>query len=40
MKLVRAAIWLATGWFVLMLFYPLVTQMLARLSAGGGPMVP
>jgi hypothetical protein len=34
MRLVRLAIWLATGLFVFLLFYPLVKQMLDRLNAG------
>lgn len=33
MKLVRLAIWLATGLFVFLLFYPLVMQTLDRLNA-------
>jgi hypothetical protein len=40
MKLVRAAIWIATGLFVFLLFYPLVTQMWDRLSTAPGPLVP
>ena len=32
MTLMRAAIWLATAFFVMMLFSPLVTEMLDRLS--------
>lgn len=34
MKLARIAIWLATGLFVFLLFYPLVREMYERLSAG------
>lgn len=37
---VKVAIWVATAFFVAMLFLPLVTEMLARLSvsnAGGLP---
>ena len=33
MKLVRLAIWLATGLFVFLLFYPLVMQMFDGLNA-------
>ena len=40
MKLVRVAIWLATGLFVFLLFYPLVMQMWDRLSLGAGPTFP
>jgi hypothetical protein len=40
MKLVRAAIWIATGLFVFLLFYPLVTQMWDRLSVPAGPVLP
>jgi hypothetical protein len=40
MKLVRVAIWLATGLFVFLLFYPLVMQMWDRLSAGSGLVLP
>jgi hypothetical protein len=40
MRLVRAAIWIATGLFVFLLFYPLVMQMWDRLSAGSGQIVP
>ena len=40
MKLVRAAIWIATGLFVFLLFYPLVMQMFDRLSVGTGPTLP
>ena len=40
MRLVRAAIWLATGLFVFLLFYPLVMQMWDRLSLGSGPTFP
>jgi hypothetical protein len=39
-KLVRVAIWLATGLFVFLLFYPLVMQMFDRLNAGGGAGPP
>jgi hypothetical protein len=39
MTLVRVVIWLATAFFVWMLFSPLVREMLARLqnSGAGGP---
>ena len=40
MKLVRAAIWIATGLFVFLLFYPLVMQMYDRLSTSPGPTLP
>jgi hypothetical protein len=40
MKLVRAAIWLATGLFIFLLFYPLVIQMWDRLSVGSGALAP
>ena len=40
MKLVRAAIWIATGLFVFLLFYPLVMQMWENLSSGPGPTFP
>ncbi|HEX3175939.1 MAG TPA: hypothetical protein VHZ49_04625 [Methylomirabilota bacterium] len=40
MKLVRLAIWLATGGFVFLLFYPLVMQMFDRLQAGSTTVLP
>jgi hypothetical protein len=40
MSLMRAAIWIATVLFVVMLFYPLVVEMLARLGATGGNGFP
>jgi hypothetical protein len=40
MKLVRLAIWLATGGFVFMLFYPLVMQMFDRLQASSSTVLP
>ena len=40
MRLVRAAIWIATGLFVFLLFYPLVMQMWDRLSATTGSALP
>jgi hypothetical protein len=38
--LVRVAIWLATGFFVVMLFHPLVREMLMRLAASGQSGLP
>jgi hypothetical protein len=35
--LVRLAIWIATAFFVGMLFSPLVTEMMARLGANAAP---
>jgi len=40
MKLVRVAIWLATAFFVVMLFTPLVREMLERLSVSGATGLP
>ena len=40
MKLVRAAIWLATALFVFLLFYPLVMQMWENLATAPGAAVP
>jgi hypothetical protein len=40
MKLVRVAIWLATGLFVFLLFYPLVMQMWDRLNVSSGSLAP
>ena len=40
MRLVRAAIWIATGLFVFLLFYPLVIQMWDRLSVVPGALAP
>ena len=40
MKLVRVAIWLATAFFVSMLFTPLLTEMAYRLSATGQTGLP
>lgn len=40
MTLVRLAIWMATAFFVGMLFWPLVTEMLVRLSASSSSGVP
>ena len=40
MRLVRAAIWIATVAFVVMLFRPLVMEILARLAARGDSTMP
>ena len=40
MKAVRLAIWLATAFFVVMLFSPLVREMLERLSASSASGLP
>jgi hypothetical protein len=40
MKLARLAIWIATASFVALLFYPLVMEILARLSARGESGLP
>ena len=40
MTLVRLAIWIATAFFVGMLFSPLVTEMLARLSGSNSSGMP
>ena len=40
MRLARLAIWIATASFVVMLFYPLVMEILARLSARGESVLP
>ncbi len=40
MRLVRLAIWIATAGFVLMLFYPLVMELLTRLAARGDSGLP
>jgi hypothetical protein len=40
MTLMRAAIWLATALFVVMLFTPLVAEMMMRLSAAGQSGLP
>jgi hypothetical protein len=39
-KLVRIAIWLATGLFVFLLFYPLVMQMFDRLKSASTTVLP
>jgi hypothetical protein len=38
--LVRLAIWVATAFFIGMLFSPLVQQMMARLSASSSSGMP
>lgn len=40
MTLVRLAIWIATAFFVGMLFSPLVTEMIVRLSASNSSGLP
>lgn len=40
MTLVRLAIWIATAFFIGMLFSPLVTQMMVRLSASSSSGMP
>ena len=40
MTLVRLAIWVATAFFVGMLFSPLVTEMTARLAASNASRMP
>ena len=40
MRLARLAIWVATASFVFMLFYPLVMEILARVSARGESVLP
>ena len=40
MKLARFGIWIATAVFVVMLFYPLVMEILARVSARGESVLP
>ena len=40
MRLARLAIWVATASFVLMLFYPLVMEILARVAARGESGLP
>ena len=35
MRLARLAIWIATAGFVVMLFYPLVRELVVRISAQG-----
>jgi hypothetical protein len=38
--LIRLAIWVATAFFVAMLFSPLVTEMLVRLNPGNSGGMP
>lgn len=40
MRAVRLAIWLATAFFVVMLFSPLVREMFERLSASSSSNLP
>jgi hypothetical protein len=40
MTLVKVAIWMATAFFVTMLFWPLVIEMLTRLSTSGSGGMP
>jgi preprotein translocase subunit SecG len=40
MRLIRVAIWLATAFFVVMLFMPLVRQMVMRLATTGQSGMP
>jgi preprotein translocase subunit SecG len=40
MRLVRLLIWLATLFFAVMLFFPLVRQIIHQLSDSGGSAVP
>jgi len=39
-RLARLAIWIATASFVVMLFYPLVMEILARAAARGDSVLP
>jgi len=39
-RLARLAIWIATASFVVMLFYPLVMEILARVAARGDSVLP
>jgi len=39
-RLVRLAIWIATAGFVVMLFYPLVREILARIAGQGESGLP
>jgi hypothetical protein len=39
-RLARLAIWIATAGFVVMLFYPLVMEILARIAARGESVLP
>ena len=40
MRLIRLGIWLATAFFVVMLFMPLVRQMVMRLASTGQTGIP
>ena len=40
MRVARLAIWVATAVFVVMLFYPLVMEILARAAARGDSVLP
>jgi len=40
MRLVRWLIWLATLFFAVMLFLPLVRQIIRRLTESGGGVLP
>jgi hypothetical protein len=40
MRLIRLLIWLATLFFAVMLFLPLVREIINRLSASGGTGLP
>ena len=40
MRVARLAIWIATAVFVVMLFYPLVMEILARAAARGDSVLP
>ena len=40
MTLMRAAIWVATAFFVIMLFAPLIAEMAFRLSSSGQTGLP
>jgi len=39
-KLARLAIWIATAGFVVMLFYPLVMEIIVRIGSRGDSGVP
>ena len=40
MRVARLAIWIATAVFVVMLFYPLVMEILTRIAARGDSGLP
>ena len=40
MRLVRLVIWVATLFFAVMLFFPLIRQIVRQLSESGGPLGP